>query len=146
MRLKLSVYSFVFGFTNSWTLLQRQFTLRVASFLISLMCIVIWLSGSLRFNVLISRKAPSVQMEPYEIMNTYRESDDTSKYKKILFWNEAYGGKTYDIGIGSDVFHQAGCPVWKHSEKTVTASVICLLAARSTSLAFRKYRSNGGFL
>ena len=113
MRLKLSVYSFVFGFTNSWTLLQRQFTLRVASFLISLMCIVIWLSGSLRFNVLISRKAPSVQMEPYEIMNTYRESDDTSKYKKILFWNEAYGGKTYDIGIGSDVFHQAGCPVWK---------------------------------
>ena len=34
----------------------------------------------------------------------------------------------------------------EHSEKTVTASVICLLAARSTSLAFRKYRSNGGFL
>ena len=30
--------------------------------------------------------------------------------KDIVFWNEAYGRWTYDIGIGSDVF---GCPTWQ---------------------------------
>lgn len=33
--------------------------------------------------------------------------------KKILFWNEAYGSKNYEIGIGSDVFQKAGCPTWQ---------------------------------
>ena len=36
----------------------------------------------------------------------------SSSPKKILFWNEAYGAKTYDIGLGKDVFRRAGCPVW----------------------------------
>jgi hypothetical protein len=112
MHFKFCILSFINGFTNSLIILKRQFTLRIASF-ISLLFVVILLSSSLRLNVLITRKVPSVQMEPYEIMNRYRESNDLTKYKKILFWNEAYGGKTYDIGIGSDVFLRAGCPVWK---------------------------------
>ena len=39
------------------------------------------------------------------------------KFKKILFWNEAYGSKNFIIGLGKDVFRKAGCPVW-HCESS----------------------------
>lgn len=63
-------------------------------------------------------------LEPYKLMNTYNKSlinqrqqqSDLSHqlFRKILFWDEAYGGY-YDIGGGRDVFHKAGCPVWQCS-------------------------------
>ena len=52
--------------------------------------------------------------ERYEMMNKYdKDSVETGTWKKILFWNEAYGNKNYGIGIGKDVFRRASCPVWQ---------------------------------
>lgn len=52
--------------------------------------------------------------ERYRLMEKYaNEEQQVSGVKKILFWNEAYGSKSYDIGIGSDVFRKAGCRTWQ---------------------------------
>lgn len=39
--------------------------------------------------------------------------DEEVPFKKILFWNEAYGTKNFIIGLGKNVFREAGCPVWQ---------------------------------
>ena len=68
---------------------------------------------------LITRKwipsSPPLPMELYEMMKSKSKPGNLLQFKKILFWNEAYGGKSYDIGIGSNVFRNANCSVWKCS-------------------------------
>jgi len=54
----------------------------------------------------------SVLIEHYKLMESYKNEDNIPR-KKILFWNDAYGGKTFDIGLGKNVFREAGCPVWQ---------------------------------
>ena len=61
-----------------------------------------------------------VELEHYELMTQYEREALTSSeqvpykpYKKILFWNEAYGNKNYGVGIGADALKKAGCPVWQ---------------------------------
>jgi hypothetical protein len=58
-----------------------------------------------------------VELEHYELMAQYEQealsSPEHVPYKKILFWNEAYGNKNYGVGIGPDVLKKAGCPVWQ---------------------------------
>lgn len=55
--------------------------------------------------------------EPYQIMESYRKDSypvsEDRPAKRLLFWNEAYGTKNFDIGLGKDVFRKAGCPVWQ---------------------------------
>ena len=33
-----------------------------------------------------------------------------SKWKNILFWNDAYGVRTYDVGFGNEHFYNSMCP------------------------------------
>ena len=33
-----------------------------------------------------------------------------SKLKNILFWNDAYGVRTYDVGFGNEHFYSNMCP------------------------------------
>ena len=33
-----------------------------------------------------------------------------SKWKNILFWNDAYGVRTYDVGFGNEHFYNNMCP------------------------------------
>ena len=40
-------------------------------------------------------------------------SDIDPLFKKILFWNEAYGSKNYGVGHGHDALRKYGCPVWQ---------------------------------
>ena len=57
-----------------------------------------------------------VDVEPYQII---MKSDQVPllegnvTFKRILFWNEAYGNKRFGIGSGADVLQQAGCRVWQ---------------------------------
>jgi len=65
------------------------------------------------------QKLNSLQsLEPYKLINTYNEPvipEKESQFKKILFWNDCYGDKSYDVGLGQDVLRKAGCPVWQCS-------------------------------
>ena len=56
----------------------------------------------------------------YQVMESYRHEflpldgqQQDLTVKRLLFWNEAYGTKNFDIGLGKDVFRKAGCPVWQ---------------------------------
>ena len=33
-----------------------------------------------------------------------------NKWKNILFWNDAYGVRTYDVGFGNEHFYNNLCP------------------------------------
>ena len=111
---------------------------RIASLIISSFCTVVLIAYfafgitvAYPMRLLAPKLNPLLPLEPYKLMKTYNQSlsvfdhqpshnlirplDDDKQFKKILFWNEAYGGKTYDIGLGRDVFRQAGCPVWQCS-------------------------------
>ena len=39
----------------------------------------------------------------------YRDVPKT-KWKNILFWNDAYGVRTYDVGFGNEHFYNNMCP------------------------------------
>ena len=44
-------------------------------------------------------------------MEKHRQRDSDEKdLKYILHWNEAYGGKEYDIGFGREPFYSSLCP------------------------------------
>lgn len=58
------------------------------------------------------KRPAATGLESFRLMDSYVTEDDFPR-KRILFWNEAYGAKNYDIGLGRDVFRQAGCPVWQ---------------------------------
>ncbi|KAF2360504.1 Fucosyltransferase N-terminal [Trinorchestia longiramus] len=40
-----------------------------------------------------------------------KKTSGNSTLKKILYWNEFYGSKDFDFGIGQEPFRSAGCPV-----------------------------------
>ena len=45
------------------------------------------------------------------ILTKDRQRDSEEKdLKYILHWNEAYGGKEYDIGFGREPFYSSLCP------------------------------------
>ena len=45
------------------------------------------------------------------VLNKTRYRDvPQNNLKKILFWNDNYGSKTYSIGIGNDPFYTYKCP------------------------------------
>ena len=43
------------------------------------------------------------------VLTAGRQKDD-EKLKYILFWNEAYGSKEYDLGFGRQPFYDNLCP------------------------------------
>ncbi|KAI9559150.1 hypothetical protein GHT06_015939 [Daphnia sinensis] len=49
-------------------------------------------------------------LEPYLTKNL---SEKKPKFKRIVFWNEAYGNKEYGVGFGRDALRKFGCPVWQ---------------------------------
>ena len=106
--------------------IKRKFSWRNA-IIMSFFCIalVILLIDRLRIDEfkLTTKKwipsSPPLPMELYEIMKLKSKPCNTSQFKKILYWNEAYGAKWYDIGVGSNVFRNANCSVWKCSTSDI---------------------------
>jgi hypothetical protein len=108
-------YCFACFYLNPW----------IASFVIFFFCaafvtvyFVLGIAGS--FSLITPKHDSLLSFEPYKLINTYNEPllepknlPEQQQFKKILFWNEAYGGKSYDIGVGRDVFRRAGCSVWQ---------------------------------
>ncbi len=66
-----------------------------------------------------NKEPPLPEVELYEIMTKqYDVPNGTYEgvpFKKILYWNEGVtlSGLYYGIGVGRDVFKEAGCPVWQ---------------------------------
>jgi len=125
-----SFQSFALNFIHCFfSKLSFSYYRRIASLIIIFCCITavayyalnISVSYPLSSLLILSESNFPQPLEPFNLMNTYNESLIAHEhnilqqpFKKILFWNEAYNGY-YDIGVGRDVFRQAGCPVWQCS-------------------------------
>ncbi|KAK4022252.1 hypothetical protein OUZ56_007731 [Daphnia magna] len=74
------------------------------------------------FNIVTKRdlrpktSTPTSTGEYYELMERYAQDvlpDTDAPFKRILFWNEAYGNKEYGVGHGRNALRESGCPVWQ---------------------------------
>ena len=98
------------------------FNPRLARFLISFFStafVTVYFVLSITGPYSMPQKLNSLQsLEPYKLINTYNEPvlpEKESQFKKILFWNDCYGDKSYDVGLGAKMLRKAGCPVWQCS-------------------------------
>ncbi|KZS14617.1 putative Alpha--fucosyltransferase C [Daphnia magna] len=54
--------------------------------------------------------------ERYPLLKKFTTENLVEKnppFKRIVFWNEAYGSKEYGVGFGRDALRKFGCPVWQ---------------------------------
>ncbi|XP_057368597.1 alpha-(1,3)-fucosyltransferase C-like [Daphnia carinata] len=54
--------------------------------------------------------------ERYQLLDKYMAEtlvEENPPFKRIVFWNEAYGNKEYGVGFGREALRKHGCPVWQ---------------------------------